>query len=115
MRHADDLGTRKAAEHGLHQRIALHVALDLGLLRIGLRAHRRRALLLGNDHDPTLAGPAGQFALKIVDQRLRRARLKRDFELAILAADQPHIALQRHLGGDVALVGGKRDQLLRMN
>ena len=53
-----------------------------------------------------------KLALKIVDQRLWRARLKRDFELAILEAHQPHVALQRHLGRDVALVGGKRDQLL---
>src|SRR5215510_4208076 len=84
--HTDDFGSRKPAQHGLNQRIALHAAFNLRLLGFSLRTKRGGALLLGYDDDPALSGPAGQLPLQIVHQRFRRARLKRDLELAILAA-----------------------------
>jgi hypothetical protein len=95
---ANDFGAGEAVEHGLNKRIALYTALDFRLLGLGLCTHGRRALLLGNDHDPSLAGPPGQFPLQIVHQRFRRSGLKRNFELAVFATHQPHVALERHLG-----------------
>src|SRR5262249_50791011 len=112
LRHADDLGARKAVENGLHQRIGLHAALDLRLLGLGLGANCRGTLLLRHDHDPALAGPAGQLALEVVHKSLRRGRLERNFQLAIFAAHQAHIAFERHLDGDVAFIDRKRDQFL---
>src|SRR5512132_2946350 len=40
LRHTDDFRSRKPAQHGLDQRIALHTALDLRLLGFRLRAKR---------------------------------------------------------------------------
>jgi hypothetical protein len=45
-------------------------------------------------------------------QRFRRAWLKRNLELAILAAHQPDIAFERHFHGDVAFFCSQRNQLL---
>ena len=39
-------------------------------------------------------------------------RLERDLEPAVLEADQPHVALERGLGLQVAHLGGERDQIL---
>ena len=60
-----------------------------------LRADRRRALFARDHHHPAAAGPLGNLAREIVDQRLARARLERDLELAVLDAHQPYVALQR--------------------
>ena len=112
LRDADDLGAGETLHHRLHQRIVLDVALDIGLPFVGLRAQGGGALFLGHHHDPALAGPAGNLALQIVHQALRRIGLERDLELAVLATHQAHIVLQRQLRLHVALFGGERDQLL---
>src|SRR5262245_5574792 len=46
LRHTDDFGAWKPAQHGLDQRISLHAALDLRLLGFRLRTKRGRALFL---------------------------------------------------------------------
>src|SRR5262245_4807721 len=112
LRHADNLGAWKAIENSLNKGIALHSPLDFCLLGFRLRTNCRRALFLGYNYDPALAGPAGQFALKIVHERFRGCRLHGDFELAILATYKAHIAFKCHLCGDVALINGERYQFL---
>src|SRR5262245_40161744 len=113
LRHANDLGARKAIENGLNERIALYSSLDFCLLSFRLCANRRRTLFLGHNDDPALTGPAGQFPLKIMHKRLRCARLERNLELAIFATHQSHVTFQCHLYSDITPVGGERYQLLK--
>src|SRR5580700_8373824 len=110
--HFDDFGAGEARQYRLHQGIAARVALELGLALFGLRAQRRRAGL-GGDHDhPAPAGPIMELLRQVADQHFRRARFERDFELAVLESNQPHVAFQRALQRDVAFFGGERDQIL---
>ena len=56
---------------------------------------RRLRRLRRHHHHPAPAGPLLELARQLVDQRLGGARLQRDFEPAVLAAHQPHVALER--------------------
>src|SRR6516162_2963937 len=113
LAHVHDLGTRKAREHGLHERIRAHAGLELSLPRLILRSDRRLALL-GRYHDhPAPIRPLRELAREIVDQRLRGAALQSDLESAVLAAHQPHVALERKLDAEIALLRGKGDQILK--
>src|SRR3984957_21258586 len=110
--HLNDFGAGEARQHRLHQWIAARVALELRLALFGLRTQRRRAGLGGDHHHPAPAGPFMELFRQVADQHFRRARFERDFELAVLESNQPHVAFQRALQRDVAFFGGERDQIL---
>src|SRR5262249_643 len=113
LAHVHDLGTRKAREHSLNQRVRAHAGLELGLPRFILRSDRRLALL-GRYHDhPAPIRPLRELAREIVDQRLPSPALQPDLEATVLAAHQPHVALERKLDAEVALLRGKGDQILK--
>src|SRR6266481_1654798 len=113
LAYVDDLGTRKARKHGLHERVCAHASLELGLPRLILRSHRRLAVF-GRYHDhPAPTRPLRELAREIVDQRLRGAALHSDLEPTVLAAHQPHVALERELDAEVALLRGKGNQILK--
>src|SRR5262249_22295083 len=112
LTHVHDLGARKTRENGLHQRIRLYAGLERGLPCLNLRSDRRLAFSGGDDDYPAPVGPLRELARKIVDQRVGSGRLQGDLESPILAAHQPHVALERKLDGEVALLGGKDDQIL---
>ena len=80
--------------------------------RLVLRLDGRLALLAGNHHHPASIGPLRKLARQIVDQRLRRALFQCNLQAAVLAANQPHVALERKLHSDVALVRRERNQFL---
>src|SRR5262249_45265194 len=112
LAHVHNLGTGKAREHRLYQRIPLRAGLELGLPRLVLRSDGGLALL-GRYHDhPAPVGPLRELAREIVDQRLGGAWLQRDFETAVLAAHKPHVAFERKLDAEVALLRGECDQIL---
>src|SRR5262249_44798435 len=70
--------------------------------------------LFGRYHDhPAPIRPLRELAREIVDQRLRGAALQSDLEPTVLAAHQPHVALERELDAEVALLRGKGDQILK--
>ena len=71
---------------------------------------RGRTLLRRHHDHPGPAGPLLELARQVVDQRLCRTRLERDLEPAVLAAHKPHVALERSLDLQVALLGCKRNQ-----
>src|SRR5262245_2911478 len=112
LAHVNDLGARKAREYRLHQRVRLDVGLERGLPRVILRSNRRLALLCRYDDHPAPVGPLRELARQIVDQRLCRARLQCDLQPTVLAAHQPHVALERELDAEVALLRRQRDQIL---
>jgi len=69
--------------------------------------------LLRRDHDhPLAARPCGNLACEIVHQGLGGTRLERDFEPPVLAAHEPHVALERELDREIAFARGKRNQIL---
>ena len=111
--HVDDLGAGKALQHRLHQRIGAHAASSSACLRVGAAtsASARPSREI-TDH-PAPAGPVRRACAQIVASDLGGASAQRDFEPAVLEAHQPHLALQRELHLDVALLGGERDQVRR--
>src|SRR5262249_57466374 len=102
----------KGGEWGWYRGSRLYAGLGRGLPRLVLRSDGGLALL-GRYHDhPAPVGPLRELARQIVDQRLGGAWLQRDFETAVLAAHEPHVALERKLDAEVALLRGECDQIL---
>src|SRR5262245_47515347 len=95
--HVHDLGTRKARKHRLHERLRAYAGLELSLPRVVLRSDRRLTRLGRYHHHPAPICPLRELAREIVDQRLRGASLQPDLESTVLAAHQPHVALERKL------------------
>ena len=75
----------------------------------------RRSLFGRNRDHPAPAGPCRELFRELPDQHLACARFKRDFELAVFEANEPHVALERALDGKIALFHGERDQFVEIS
>src|SRR5262249_7721593 len=112
LAHRDDLRPGEFRQHRLHQRGGPPAAPQRAAARPGPPPAGGLSPPARDHPHPPLAGPGADLAREIADDRLRRARLKRDLEPPRLEAHQPHVTLERRLGLQVALVRRKRDQVL---